>query len=252
VVEIFRPHIRERLTSALGALFAIGIVTTACCAGCGTKNVNNCPGDVGSSTRCEIVVGGGSPPGSVPSDGSAPGASAGGSAPATGAPPGSSATADPEPSAGSSGPPAVKAVSLLVPIVSQPGWTLVWSGQKSIGPQGVIFSHVNPASGPETGTGDDFDLQYLAPGSGNGWGSGLNHLYYWTNNYKPGPATIAGMLQNQNFSGQNPVGMVAHVGDRLFAAMDTEAEGFNIAFYMQVTKVEVDSVLVDLWIWDST
>jgi hypothetical protein len=140
----------------------------------------------------------------------------------------------------------------MTPITNQPGWTLVWSGQESIGPQGVIFSEVNPTSGPETGTGDEFDLQYIASGGGSGWGSGLNYLYYWTNNYQPGPATITGLLQNGNFSGQSPVGMLAHVGDRLFAAMDTEAEGFNIVFYMQVAEVEQESVLVNMWIWNST
>lgn len=140
---------------------------------------------------------------------------------------------------------------LLVPIISQPGWTLVWSGQDSIGPQGVIFSQVNPTTGPETGTGGEFDLQYIASGSASGWGSNLNYLYYWTNKYQPGPAVIAGLLNSNNFSGENPAGMLAHVGDRLYAAMDTEAEGFDIVFYMQVVGVGAESVLVKLWIWNS-
>jgi hypothetical protein len=139
----------------------------------------------------------------------------------------------------------------MVPITDQSGWTLVWSGQKIIGPEGIIFSAVNPTSGPETGTGDSFNLQYIYSGSGAGWGSNLNYLYYWTNKYQPGPATIAGILDNQNFAGENPAGMIAQVGDRLFAAMDTEAEGFDIAFYMQVMGVSEAGVLVDLWLWNS-
>ena len=45
--------------------------------------------------------------------------------------------------------------------------------------------------------------------------------------------------------------MLARTGDRLSAAMDTEAEGFDIAFYMQVVEVGEDGVLVNLWIWNS-
>jgi hypothetical protein len=104
-----------------------------------------------------------------------------------------------------------------------------------------------------SGNGDrgEFDLQYIASGSGSGWGSNLNHLYYWTNKYRPGPTIIAGILNNDNFSGENPAGMLAHVGDRLYAAMDTEAEGFNIVFYMQVIEVREEGVLVKMWLWNS-
>lgn len=45
--------------------------------------------------------------------------------------------------------------------------------------------------------------------------------------------------------------MLARVGDRLSAAMGTEAEGFDIAFYTQVVEVGEDGVLVNLWIWNS-
>lgn len=125
----------------------------------------------------------------------------------------------------------------------------MWSGQKSIGPQGIIFSQVNPTSGPETGTGGDSNLQYIASGSGSGWDSHLNYLYYWTYPYKPGPALIAGLLNNQNYSGQPPDNMLAHVGDRLFALMS--GNGLNITFYMQVVDVGDESVLVNLWIWNN-
>jgi hypothetical protein len=137
---------------------------------------------------------------------------------------------------------------LLAP-VSQVGWTLVWSGRKSIGPQGILFSSSSPNSGPKTGTGNGSDIQYLGPGSG--WNSGLNHFYYWTNSYRPGPATITGLLQSNNFSGENPQGMRPQVGDRLYVAMDTEAEGFNIVAYMQVLSVGQESVTVDMWLWNS-
>jgi len=259
-MKIFNLRIREKLIWRFCALATIVIVALVSCVGCGTEDVNSCPGNVNSSTSCQIVVDGGSAPGAAPSGGSlstaAPtggssaAASADGSAPATTSPSGGPVTASPESTIGSPGPPPVeKNLPLMVPITSQPGWTLVWSGQKSIGPQGIIVSKVNPTYGPETGTGDEFDLQYVA--SAGGWGSGLNYLFYWTNNYRPGPATITGLLQNENFSGENPSGMPAHIGDRLFAAMDTEAEGFDIVFYMQVAEVGQESVLVNMWIWNS-
>jgi hypothetical protein len=250
-METFRLQIPRKLTSGFRMLIVTGIVTTVSCAGCGAKNINECPGNATSSTQCQIIINGGPASDLAPSDGSNADASANGSAPAASPSQGSSAPASPGPATTSSNAPIEKSIPLMVPILSQPGWNLVWRGQKSIGPQGVIFSEVNPISGPETGNGGEFNLQYVAPGSGSGWGSNLNYLYYWTNSYRPGPGTIAGILQNQDFSGDNPAGMLAHVGDRLFAAMDTEAEGFNIAFFMQVIKVEQDSVLVDMWVWNS-
>lgn len=175
-------------------------------------------------------------------------ASADGSSPSANSTPDNSGTASQGPAAGVSLPSAKKVVSVMAPITSQPGWSLVWHGQDSIGPQGVLFTEVNPNSGPAAGTGDNYDLQYI-PGSG--WNSGLNYLYYWTENYQPGPATITGLL-NGNFSGQDPSGMPANVGDQIFAAMDTEAEGFDIAFCLQVTKVDQSGVLVNMWIWNNT
>jgi hypothetical protein len=230
----------SRLRAASGAI----IVIVACCAGCGTTiaTTNNCSSNAKSSTDCSI--GSDSNPTSragMPTRSPAAVSLSGGS------PSGAAPSASPASTQGQ--PPS--AVPLIVPIISQPGWNLVWSGQTSIGPQGIIFSQVNPTTGPETGTGGEFDLQYIASGGGSGWGSNLNYLYYWTNNYRPGPAIIAGILDNDNFSGENPAGMLAHVGNRLFAAMDTEAEGFNIAFYMQVIAVGEESVLVKLWIWNS-
>jgi len=241
------PHLR-RLGPAVALSTCLALVLVGC-----TTNTGSCDAQ-GANNGVTCVQSADSPSASTseetpglsgsPTLGGSPGLS--GSAPGAGSPGPSSAIV------GASSLPTENAVPLMVPITNQPGWTLVWSGQKTIGPQGVIFSEVNPTSGPETGTGDDFDLQYISSGSGSGWGSGLNYLYYWTNKYQPGPAIIAGLLQNENFSGQSPVGMLAHVGDRLFAAMDTEAEGFNIVFYMQVAEVGQESVLVNMWIWNST
>jgi hypothetical protein len=44
-------------------------------------------------------------------------------------------------------------------------------------------------------------------------------------------------VQGSNFSGENPEGMQPQVGDRLYVAMDIEAEGFNIVAYMQVVWI---------------
>jgi hypothetical protein len=235
-----RLAVRRRPISRLGAAGGAITIIAVCCAGCGTSN--NCNSNDKSTTLCNIgTVSGPASDAGTPT-GSPTSSSLSGGSPSDAAPSVSPAAAQGQPPA---------AVPLMTPIISQPGWMLVWSGQTSIGPQGIIFSQVNPTTGPETGTGGEFDLQYIASGSGSGWGSNLNYLYYWTNTYRPGPAIIAGLLNGNNFSGENPAGMLAHVGNRLYAAMDTEAEGFNIAFYMQVIGVGEESVLVKLWIWNS-
>jgi hypothetical protein len=75
----------------LRTLSSMAIITTVFCVGCGTKNINNCPGNASSTARCDIVVnGGGSPPGSASSEDPNTGSSADGSASAPGSPQGNS------------------------------------------------------------------------------------------------------------------------------------------------------------------
>jgi hypothetical protein len=86
-------------------LCSIAIITTACCVGCGTKNINNCPGNASSTTRCDIVVGD-SPPDSASSEALATGSSGDESAAASGSPQDNSPVTENSPSSpGPSGSP---------------------------------------------------------------------------------------------------------------------------------------------------
>ncbi len=100
---IFRPRIRGKLSPGLRTLGGIAIVAMACCVACGARNIENCPGNASSATNCKIVINGGSPPESAPSEDSGAGASTEGPATASSSPGGSPpATQD---SPGSPGPP---------------------------------------------------------------------------------------------------------------------------------------------------
>ena len=77
---IHRPQICGKLILALRTLSSMVVITAACCAGCGTNNINNCPGNANSTSRCAIVVNGGtSPSDSVSSEDPSTGTSAEGS-----------------------------------------------------------------------------------------------------------------------------------------------------------------------------
>lgn len=107
IAVIHRLQRCGKLISTLRTLSSIAILTTAFCAGCGTKNINNCPGNASSTAKCDIVVNGGaSPPDSASSEDLNTGTSADGSAPASGSPQDNSQATPQggEPSAGSAPP----------------------------------------------------------------------------------------------------------------------------------------------------
>lgn len=109
IAVINSPRICGKLIPTLRTLGSILIISAICCTGCGAKNVNNCPGNASSSSRCDIIINGGGSPSDPASGGdSAAGASADGSAPASGPPEGSSPASPQgsEPASGSVPPPA--------------------------------------------------------------------------------------------------------------------------------------------------
>lgn len=137
--------------------------------------------------------------------------------------------------------PTNSAVPVLAP-KNQPGWTLAWHDTEAIGPQGVIIAR----TGPQVGNGSNFDLQYI-PGSGAGWiTSGTSGDFgYWDNNYRPGPATINGIVVSGD-DNTEPGGKQARLGDRLIYENSED----NIVAYMQVTSTPAGDVVTDMWLWN--
>jgi hypothetical protein len=142
------------------------------------------------------------------------------------------------------------AIPILAPKLGQPGWTLAWHQDVSIGPQGIIFG----PSGYQVGNGSSFNLQYL-PGSddGDGWQFGNNSgaltMAKWTVTYAPDPGTINGISQNSG-SGCDECGQQVNAGDRWYITLDTDQkDSTNMIAYMQVIKVGQESVVADIWTW---
>lgn len=131
-----------------------------------------------------------------------------------------------------------KSTSVLAP-VNQSGWALDWHNTVTIGAQGIVLT----MSGPQEGNGSNYDLQYISGSSGGGWlfGSNTNALIYWVNTYRPGPASITGIINNGQ--DQNAGGQEAHVGDRLCY------QGYDDVAYLQVTAIRADGVVADMWLW---
>jgi hypothetical protein len=230
-----------RLLILLGCLVP---AVTSCSVDPVTNNNNGNCNAVGGGNGVNCVA----PPSDaqVSSDSGSGSADSGGSTPTANPTVNDSAVASQDPATTRPSPTVRKALPVMAPITNQAGWNMEWHGQDIIGPQGVLVRQTNPNSGPATGTGNSYDLQYVP---GTGWNSPLNYIYYWTENYQPGPATIAGLL-NGNFSGTNPSGMLANVGDEIFDEMS--ADDLNIVFCLQVVKVDQSGVLVNMWIWNST
>lgn len=135
-------------------------------------------------------------------------------------------------------------ISLMKPIVSQSGWALAWHTNVSIGPQGVIVGN----SGPQAGDGNNYDIQYL-PGDGNGWNDSTDCFNYWLNHYRPGPATIDGIISNE--CNDNVAGTQAHIGDRLYIGLG-DGNGIDRIGYMQVVGMAGANVIVDMWVWNAS
>lgn len=140
----------------------------------------------------------------------------------------------------------------MAPIISQSGWSLVWSGRKSIGPHGLIFSEVNPTSGPETRSGGNFDLQYIASGSGrSSWGRNPNYLCYWTYNYKfrvlRQLLVFSIIKTSREKIRQACLRTSAIACPQLWTPKPKDSTLLNT----QVVEVREDGVLVNLWIWNS-
>jgi hypothetical protein len=92
--------------------------------------------------------------------------------------------------------------------------------------------------------------QYM-PGNGGGWNANDengSNLAYWLYRYRPGPATID--ATNSNYSGNDPTGNQAHVGGKLYLALDTSGAGVDMICYIQVIKTTIQNVVVDLWLWN--
>jgi hypothetical protein len=131
-------------------------------------------------------------------------------------------------------------ISLLKPR-NQPGWALAWHNTINIGSPGIIFR----PSQVVLADGQDFDLQHV-PGVGWNIGPNISAISTWPNNSTPGPATIYGNFEISPPLGQDPQYVQAHVGDRLYL----EVNGIGIVSYLQVTSVDTDGVLADIWLWD--
>jgi hypothetical protein len=114
------------------------------------------------------------------------------------------------------------------------------------GLEGIILN----TSGPHVADGSNFDLQYV-PGSGNGWSIGeyIGSAAYWTFNYKPGPSSINGLFDSDNY--QSFGGATAYVGDRLCIGGSGRYE-FGTVIYMQVTSVGATGVDADAWMWSGS
>jgi hypothetical protein len=142
---------------------------------------------------------------------------------------------------GSAFPVPAQVIPILSP-VAQAGWVLEWNRVVQIGAPGVILA----TSGPQPGDGTSFDLQYIDE-PGNGWSKGLDPcaLMYWRSVYKPGPASINGIVNYSRYLGAYPAGAQAVVGDRLIF----EDSARNVVAYMQVTDVSGGYVDVDTWVW---
>ena len=141
--------------------------------------------------------------------------------------------------------PSLPASPVLTP-QSQQGWTLAWSGTQDFGPQGVILT----SSGPQTGDGSDFTVQYIGGANQSGWGiGGLTDAFdYWANASRPGPATIFALVQSDSAL-DGVVGEQAQIGDRL---MYVGGQNNSIVAYMQVTGISAGEAIAKMWLWDKS
>jgi hypothetical protein len=137
--------------------------------------------------------------------------------------------------------------SLLRPIISQPGWALAWYRKVSIGPEGIRIG----ISGPQTGDGSNYDLQY-APGGDKGWGYDgyVDAFNSWPYTYSPGPARIDGISGTS--TGSNVVGTQANVGDRLYITLATQGLSVDRIAYMQVVGSSPGNIVADMWVWNAS
>jgi|SRR5215469_17245442 len=146
--------------------------------------------------------------------------------------------------------PVTSAIPILSPIINQPGWTLAWHQKVSIDPEGIIFGSSGPYIG--NGSNSNYDLQYVPDdGNGNAWSCGgyAHNLDSWSYSYRPGPATIIGLvgIRANCASGQ------IHVGDRYFLTLSISGGGVTInrIAYMQITGTGPGSIVAETWVWNS-
>jgi len=166
------------------------------------------------------------------------------SSPTHGPPVAASSSSSASPSSGHSPKPTATASIPILQPKNQAGWNLAWHGDVHIGLEGIILT----TTGPKAGNGEDFDLQY-APGENDPWqiGDYIDQLAYWQHKYRPGPSSINGMFDSNNWPG---VTHSAYAGDRICVG-DSGRIDTPIITYMQVTAVKATGVKVDMWIWES-